>query len=112
MTAGNINAEPPPYEPNPSLARTIGTLNMGFGAILLACGAFGTVNMMFKPVMGQLFQAQNRFVVQQMQSHRYARDIGLRQAEEKTTDPQEKAEINAQRKAEKARPIPKLPDPA
>src|SRR5262245_5554921 len=111
MTAADDYAEPlPAYEPNQSLARTIGSLNIIFGAILLCCGACGALNFIAQPAMAPMFQAQNQGFVQQMQAERDARIDRLRQEEKEATTPEEKAEIHARRKAEEARPLPKLPD--
>jgi hypothetical protein len=112
MSAADDYVEPlPAYEPNQSLARTIGTLNIIFGAIMLACGACGTLNLILQPVMRPMFQAQNRVAMQQFQAEREERIDRLRQEEKEAKTPAEKAEIQARRKAEEARPLPKVPDP-
>jgi hypothetical protein len=111
MTAADDYLEPlPAYEPNQSLARTIGTLNIIFGAILLSCGACGALNAVAQPVVAPMFQAQNQSLVQEMQAKRDARIDRLRQEEKEATTPEEKAEIHARRQAEEARPLPKVPD--
>jgi hypothetical protein len=112
MPAADDYVEPlPVYEPNQSLARTIGTLNIIFGAISLACGACGTLNLLLQPVMRPVFQAQARMATQQLEAERERRIDRLRQEEKEATSQAEKAEIHARRKAEEARPLPKVPDP-
>ncbi len=111
MAAADDYLEPlPAYEPNQSLARTIGTLNIIFGAILLCCGACGALNFIVQPVMAPMLQAQNDSMVQQMQAEREERIDRLRLEEKQATTPEEKAKIRARRKAEEARPTPKVPD--
>jgi len=111
MAAADDYVEPlPAYEPNQGLAKTIGTLNIIFGAILLCCGACGALNFIVQPVMAPVFQAQNQTMMQQIQAEREARIDRLRQEEKEATTAEEKAEIHARRKAEEARPVPKLPD--
>jgi hypothetical protein len=111
MAAADDYLEPlPAYEPNQSLARTIGTLNIIFGAILLCCGACGALNFIIQPVMAPMFQAQNQTMMQQLQAQREARIDRLRQEEKEAKTPEEKAEIHTRRQAEEARPLPKFPD--
>src|SRR5437868_6378994 len=111
MATADDNVEPlPVYEPNQSLARTIGTLNIIFGAILLCCGACGALNFIVQPVMAPAFQAQNQAAMQQIEAEREARIDRLRQEEKEAKTAEEKAQIHARRKAEEARPVPKLPD--
>jgi hypothetical protein len=111
MSAADDYREPlPAYEPNQSLARTIGTLNIIFGAILLCCGACGALNFIAQPVMAPMFQAQNQAVMQQMQAEREQRIDRLRQEEKDATTQAEKAQIHTRRMAEEARPLPKIPD--
>jgi hypothetical protein len=112
VVAADDYAEPlPAYEPNQGLAKTIGTLNIIFGALMLACGACGTLNLIIQPMVGPFFQAQNQATMQGLQAQREERIDRLRQEEKEAVTPEEKAEIHARRKAEEDRPLPKLPDP-
>jgi hypothetical protein len=108
---GDDGFEPlPVYEPNQSLAKTIGTLNIIFGAILLACGACGALNLVMQPIMGPMFQAQHQAAMSELQAQHERRIDRLRQEEKEATTPEEKAAIRTRRTAEEARPLPKVPD--
>src|SRR5215471_1940587 len=68
--AGEVPGVPPALsgvEPNPSAAKTIGVLNIVFGACLLLCGLCCGLYMTAVAAMGPMMAVQQQQVQQQMQ---------------------------------------------
>jgi hypothetical protein len=102
-------------EPNPSAAKTIGVLNIVFGACLLLCGLCFGLYMTAAAAMGPMMAVQQQQVQQQMQqaaeTQRQEELKELQKREKASKDEKEKAELQARQKAlQVPQPVPKLPD--
>jgi hypothetical protein len=102
----------PRVEPNPSPAKTFGILNIVFGILLLLCVSCSGMSLLVSTQagMGQMMQAQQAQMNQQLKADRQREVQALEQQEQKAPTPEEKARLQAQRKALEAQPDVKVPD--
>jgi hypothetical protein len=103
----------PPYrdEPAPtSIPKTIGILNIIFGGLLLLCSICTGVGLAMQSAMGPMFAAQQQQFQQLAEAERQKQLQDLQNRERGAQNAEEKAELQAQAKALKARPLPKMPD--
>jgi hypothetical protein len=112
MTDHNIDAGAvfPQVEPNPSIPKTIGTLNIIFGSLLLLCGACTVASTVMQIVMAPMMEAQQRQMQATIEAAHQAEIAAARKMEDEAKTPKEKAALMAQRKALEAQPVPKMPD--
>jgi hypothetical protein len=100
----------PEIEPNPSIPKTIGTLNVIFGSLLLLCGACTVASTVMQIVMAPMMEAQQQQMQATIEGAHQAEIAAMRKKEDNAKTPQEKAALQAQRKALEAQPVPKMPD--
>jgi hypothetical protein len=88
-------------EPTPGVARTIGTLNIIFGIVLLLCGGCYGASMLWFSAMAPMVHGQQQQAQQQMQAQidaaRQQRIDALKKQEEETEDDEEWVRLHAER---------------
>jgi hypothetical protein len=97
-------------QPTTSIPKTIGTLNIIFGCLLILMAICSGLNLAMQPVMNSIMTAQRQQVEQAMEVERQAELRQLEQQEKATKDPKKKADLQAQQQNLKAQPLPKMPD--
>ncbi len=104
---------PPPYRDEPprtSIPKTIGILNIVFGALLMLCSVCVGLNLAVQSSMGPALAGQQQQFQQMMEAERQKQLQDLKNREQAAKDEKEKADIQAQEKTLRAQPLPKMPD--
>src|SRR4051794_17660052 len=105
-------AQPPFPErrPKTSIPKSIGILNIVFGALLLLCTMCYASSLAMQSAMGPVVAAQQQQMQQMLEADRLQKLQEFQKIEQAAQDEKEKAEIRARQQALKAQPIPKMPD--
>jgi hypothetical protein len=98
--------------PRTGIPKTIGVLNIVFGALLLLCGICFGLSLAMQLAMGPMFAGQQQQIQQMLEADRRQKLQELQDLEQAAQDEKEKAAIQARQKALQAQPIPKMPDMA
>lgn len=106
---------PPGYVlPTPQPPKTIGVLNVVFGAILIVLSLFTLAMQAFMPFYGKVMVAQQNQVTQQalgtFEANQKAELADVETREKSAKTPEEKAALAAERDAIQRRPKPFVPD--
>jgi hypothetical protein len=103
--------ELPGIRPNPSAAKTMGTLNIIFGAGLFLIGMCCGVYFVSISAFSSAFAPQQQMQMQQaMQAQRQQQLQRLKDQEKAAKTAQEKAKLQAEQKRIEAQPLPEMPD--
>ena len=100
----------PALEPNRSLPRTVGILNLTFGAILLLCGVCSTISLLSLAVAGTMAN-QAQVQAQMEQAWQREREQGLarlQQELDKAAEPADRQRIEQQMQALREAKAPKI----
>jgi hypothetical protein len=90
--------------------KTLGVLNILFALVLMACGTCYGMQIALQPLMAPLTAAQQQQVQAAVDAERAAALQKLDQQEKAAKSDEEKAQLQARRKAVAAQPVPKIPD--
>lgn len=101
---------PYPVEPNSSLPKTLGVLNIVFACVLMLCGLCAGANVGMQAVMGPMMAAQREQLTQTLQAEHQAKLKKLQDDIDATDDEEEKSALQAKLKKEQAMPVPTIPD--
>jgi hypothetical protein len=99
-----------PFEPNPSLPKTIGTLNIVFGSLLLFCSICSGLGILWQAAFFPMMQADLQQARARMEAQRQQDLDKLRQQAKDAETDEEKADIEKRAKQLAATPLPPLPD--
>jgi hypothetical protein len=102
----------PERRPKTTIPKTIGTLNIVFGSLLMLCAICSGVSLAMQSAMGPMMAAQQQQFQKMQEAERAQKLQELQEREKAAADENEKAAIQAQQKALKALPVPKMPDMA
>jgi hypothetical protein len=100
----------PLVEPNPGLAKTVGVLNIVFGALLMLCGICAGANLGLQSALSPMMAAQREQMQQTMRAGQQAQLKKLQDEIDATDDEEEKAALQAKLKVLQAQPVPVMPD--
>jgi hypothetical protein len=106
----DVQSSFPPVQPNTSVPRVIGTLNIIFAICLLLCGACYGLQVLMQSAMAPMMAAQQQQFQAAMAAERQKEIHNLREEEKAAKTDEEKAQIQAQIKAFQAQPLPTMPD--
>jgi hypothetical protein len=100
----------PPVPPDTGTPKVIGILHIIFGVCLLLCGACYGLQIAAQSAMGPMMAAQQQQMQAGLEAQRQAQLKKLEDRERAAGTDEEKAAIQAEIKALRARPLPKMPD--
>jgi hypothetical protein len=101
-----------PVVPTPSAAKTIGTLNIVFGALLLLWAVCSGAGLAMQPAMATWIEIQQNQARVQLEAARQQQIKSLTGQERAAKTAEDKAAIRAKRQALEAQPTPALPNMA
>jgi ABC-type multidrug transport system fused ATPase/permease subunit len=93
-----------------SIPKTIGILNIVFGALLLLCVFCSSLNLMLQAALAPMMVVQQQQFQQAMQADRQQKLQKLQELEKAAQEEKAKAELRNQQKVLQAQPLPKMPD--
>ena len=102
----------PERRPKTTIPKTIGTLNIVFGSLLMLGAICSGLGLAMQSAMGPMMAAQQQQFQQMQEADRAQKLQELHDREKAAADENEKAAIQAQQKALKAMPVSKVPDMA
>lgn len=100
----------PAVEPDPSIPKTLGLLNVIFAGLLLLCGGCMGANLIIQLAMMPVMQVQQEQVRVSMDAAHQNQIADLRRKEDAAKDPKEKAALQRRRQTLENQPPPKPPD--
>ncbi len=100
----------PDAQPATGIPKTIGVLNIIFGALLLMCALWQSLQLLANASFGPMMMAWQQQFQQAMQAERQKQLQQLQEQEKAAQEEKAKAELRNKQKALQAQPIPKMPD--